>query len=320
MKKKAKRHRKLAAAKKAAAPKNKHWQPPIDVDATTDEGSDEEEMEDGLMDVDNQPGPSKTKEIVQNSEPVSTAGYPEKEEREKRKREKREKRVQRKKDKALKKAQSTAIEPANPLEVHTPGSMDLKIPEEQAEASQNPIEEEDRLEDDLQDEKKVDPLASPRSVSAESPPHLIPFPLPTPAATPSQALLAKQGLPAGLTDAEFIDQGLRIAVSELRHLQLGQETALGVRMQSRLKESGVEEFFAGMCLFMLFLSEMCAGESGWLRSAADRYSSSCHSTSAAIRIPYPLTLFPLARLPHLCPDRLRKDFGLRDTAHRGPGN
>lgn len=80
-------------------------------------------------------------------------------------------------------------------------------------------------------------------VRSPTPPPLVPFPLPQSAPAPDTSVLARQGLPKGLEDATFIDQSLRI---EIEGLQVeGQDQVLSVNMRRRLKDIGVEDFFAG---------------------------------------------------------------------------
>ncbi|GMK56688.1 hypothetical protein CspeluHIS016_0305280 [Cutaneotrichosporon spelunceum] len=66
-----------------------------------------------------------------------------------------------------------------------------------------------------------------------SPPPLEPFPLPRPAPAPDAAILSRQGLPSGLSDATLIDQSLREPLS-----------GLSERTTQRLAELGVEDLFA----------------------------------------------------------------------------
>jgi ATP-dependent RNA helicase DDX51/DBP6 len=68
-----------------------------------------------------------------------------------------------------------------------------------------------------------------------SPPPLEPFPLPRMAPAPAADVLSRQGLPSGLADASFVDQSLRMALSDVE---------LSERTSKRLGELGVEDFFA----------------------------------------------------------------------------
>lgn len=82
------------------------------------------------------------------------------------------------------------------------------------------------------------------------------FPLPTgPAKAPSKHLMM-QGLPAALKDAERVSQELRISIDDLhvqsrrkRQIKGDDETEerdrLGSKIRRRLRDTGVEEFFAG---------------------------------------------------------------------------
>lgn len=83
-------------------------------------------------------------------------------------------------------------------------------------------------------------------VRSPSPPPLQAFPLPRSAPAPDAAVLARQGLPAGLEDAVFIDQDLRVKVDELEIPKtFGKDSALSERMKGRLKDIGIDDFFAG---------------------------------------------------------------------------
>lgn len=80
----------------------------------------------------------------------------------------------------------------------------------------------------------------------ESPPPLMAFPLPTPAAAPDPALLSRQGLPENLANATLIDQDLKVGIDELEVTYPdGMRKGLGESMASHLKQMGVEELFAG---------------------------------------------------------------------------
>lgn len=82
--------------------------------------------------------------------------------------------------------------------------------------------------------------------SPASPPPLEAFPLPRPAPAPDPRILARQGLPVGLTDATFVDQELRIPIYDIEYASQGvKEKGMSERMGKRLAEIGVEDFFAG---------------------------------------------------------------------------
>lgn len=98
---------------------------------------------------------------------------------------------------------------------------------------------------DLPDEGLVDEDTQ-MNLSPSSPP-LEAFPVLRPAPAPDPRILARQGLPVGLTDATFVDQDMRIRIDQLEHTYQG-VTKKGVseRMVKRLSEIGVEDFFAGL--------------------------------------------------------------------------
>lgn len=98
--------------------------------------------------------------------------------------------------------------------------------------------------DDAPDSSDLDDVDSIRSLSG-SPPPLEAFPLPTPAPAPDASLLSRQGLPTGLNEATFIPQDLRLAVDSLK-VTRGDEVLSGLsdRMKKRLAELDITEFFA----------------------------------------------------------------------------
>ena len=92
---------------------------------------------------------------------------------------------------------------------------------------------------------------------AASPPSLEAFPLPTPAPAPDPQILARQGLPVGLTDATFVDQDLRVPAAELEYTFEGKVIkGVSERMAKRLAESGIEDFFAGQSYHICDLSNI----------------------------------------------------------------
>lgn len=80
------------------------------------------------------------------------------------------------------------------------------------------------------------------------------FPLPSGPAKASSKQLSMQGLPAALKDAERVSQELRISIDDL-HVQSrrknpeegedSEQNRLASRIRKRLRDTGVEEFFAG---------------------------------------------------------------------------
>lgn len=75
------------------------------------------------------------------------------------------------------------------------------------------------------------------------------FPLPVGPAKPDAALLSAQGLPSALKDAVLIDEGLRTRIDDLlvQRSRKGKEKemeGLDETLKKKLREAGVEEFFA----------------------------------------------------------------------------
>ena len=258
--KKAKKRRKIVSARKASAPKNKARRENEDAgegaetstDGEEDDKGEEEEEEDEEEDeAESVAGPSRLPtppnfEIngdVEMGEPTMSRGVPVDEidpevaEREQRRREKREKREKR--DHKRKSRQDEAMTaPGEPVEASEP--IDPTDPTDLTSPTA-PTREED-------DSRPKRP----------SPPPLEAFPLPRPAPAPDPKILARQGLPLGLSDAVFIDQDLRIPVSELLITRRGTvEKGVGERMGKRLAEIGVEDFFAGS-LCSLLVTQGCS--------------------------------------------------------------
>lgn len=117
-------------------------------------------------------------------------------------------------------------------------------PESDAESSEEsedePMEEDGEPSDQSEDEDEKEPADIPDLPHQRSPsPGLEPFPLPRMAPAPAPEVLDRQGLPAGLEDANFIEQDLRMPLSELT-----ESTPISERTQKRLKDLGISEFFA----------------------------------------------------------------------------
>lgn len=106
-------------------------------------------------------------------------------------------------------------------------------------------------------EEEQEPVAS----TSRSPSPLVPdgalpaFPTPRGPAAPNPLLLSAQGLPEALKSAALIDEAFRIPVRDLRvKSRKGKEKeiqhGLDEGLLGRLKEAGVDEFFAGeFCIY-----------------------------------------------------------------------
>ncbi|KAL1412400.1 ATP-dependent RNA helicase dbp6 [Vanrija albida] len=247
--KKARRQRKLKSAKKAAAPKNKEWtgegEESDDDDSEAEDESGDEEGE--TEEMSGQP------EVPSTSGPVDDAtaeAAAEADERAKRKAEKRAIRDARKGDRKAKRAAERAAKAAPKPNGEATSSAPAPAPaasddEDEAEdEEQDDVEEYEHPEIELDTDADAVPDLPTRLTGSPSPPPLEPFPLPRMAAAPDAAVLSRQGMPTGLEDATFIDQGLRQGVAALAET-LGSGTAgLSERTQKRLAELGVDEFFA----------------------------------------------------------------------------
>lgn len=255
--KKAKKHRTLVKARKAAAPKNKDWKPE---DETVNGGgavSDEEKAikDTSLSDGNAIAGPStpppstkKSKKSTKDRvEVVPDAEDEEEEERlakEKRKQEKREKREQRDRTAKRQKKQKLKETFAEKEDEKGKGKERAEVDEKEL------VEEEDTAtqiatigndDSDQSDEAAVetqtqraesDPIAEPYRHTLEA------FPLPTPAPPPDPRLLSRQGLPVGLENATFIDQDLRSPLDD-------PSAGVSERMRKNLASMGIKDYFAG---------------------------------------------------------------------------
>lgn len=219
--KKARKHKVLVAARKASAPKNKDKAGTLggegDVEGGSEDDSDESEDgkkgEDVVMEITEEPvaGPSITK--VKFALPPTEAGDEELDpvaEKERRKREKREKRANR--------------HLAKPDSDITP-LVDSVTPTEAAEI--------------VSVEEAIDP-----AIRSPTPPLLEAFPLPTLPPAPKASVLSRQGLPAGLENATFVDQDDRISLDSF--VKTDGTTYLSDGIKTRLGTMGISDFFAGM--------------------------------------------------------------------------
>lgn len=194
------------AARKASAPKNKQPFQPDGISATVD--NEDEDMGENVA------GPSTPRIALEASLTAIAAEDEEEDEtvaKERRKREKREKRANRNKK----------IPAIDTEQVRRPSAT----PSIASELDGN-------------GRSSLDPLAR-----SPTPPMLEAFPLPTSAPTPAASVLSRQGLPAGLEDATFVDQDSRIPLDSLKD-EDGKEY-LNHEMKKRLAGMGVKEFFAG---------------------------------------------------------------------------
>jgi ATP-dependent RNA helicase DDX51/DBP6 len=130
--------------------------------------------------------------------------------KERRKREKREKRANR----HLAKAEPADAEPANQITVDEPEEISITV--------EDPVEPAQR---------------------SLTPPLLEAFPLPTLAPAPKASVLSRQGLPAGLENATFVDQDTRIPVASFARAD--GKAYLSDGMKTRLTSMGISDFFAG---------------------------------------------------------------------------
>jgi ATP-dependent RNA helicase DDX51/DBP6 len=258
--KKAKRQRKLRAAKKASTPKNREW---TGAEGTA-EGGEAEDSDDGSeseeeVESEVQAGPSKGASSAIGEHPGGEhPGAIQAEETEeaararrtREKREKREQRTERKARRAAARAARMAKAAAPPSEPENDSDDDdANSDSDSSEANADPMDPaEDTFDDELLDGSPlalVDPSA--RISLSPSPPPLQAFPLPRAAPAPDPEILSRQGLPAGLESAEFIDQDLRLKLDDLvvQGAQGVSEQGVGERMRKRLDTIGVEDFFAG---------------------------------------------------------------------------
>ncbi|EIW66250.1 hypothetical protein TREMEDRAFT_35235, partial [Tremella mesenterica DSM 1558] len=231
LQKKARRKRKLDSAKKAAAPKHKEWNPtrggnhvPMRLRVGGAREAYCHEQADNTLNQRWTGAGTSTKpsipESSQGQEEKSTSGEggpaTEEMERARRKAEKRAKREARNLQKA---AKSSAPEPETTVASDNHITGDAK-------ESEPPQKMDVRL-----DEDEPQPLQA--------------FPLPRAVPAPSTDLLLRQGLPTGLEEATFIEENLRIPLSELKMQQRGREvSAISEHMSARLSELGVIDFFA----------------------------------------------------------------------------
>ncbi|KIR56358.1 ATP-dependent RNA helicase DDX51/DBP6 [Cryptococcus gattii Ru294] len=220
-KKKTEKRRKIQKAKRAAAPKNKDWKPDPVLEALkqstifqkVDSGQYSKERSQTYEEDDTGAG----SDALTDAQVLG-----DKEKKQKEKREKRERRQRKEERKARREVAITKM------------GIDMRPAEGTMAAEEIPGPE--------QAEEPEENKSAPSLVRSPTPPPLVPFPLPRSAPAPDTSVLARQGLPKGLEDATFIDQSLRVEIEGL-HVE-GQDQVLSVNMRRRLKDIGVEDFFA----------------------------------------------------------------------------
>ncbi|WVW80576.1 hypothetical protein I302_102562 [Kwoniella bestiolae CBS 10118] len=249
-KKKLKKRRKLEQAKKAAAPKTnkREWKPdPVLEALKRSTGVESIDSTESVKDERKKKKKEKQQEAEEDEADETSDGdeqldgESEKEKRRREKREKREKRERKEKRRLEREARDNAAA-LEDGETHvgqeeTDGDVQMEqdnLPEQQ----QVEYDDEGGSADEDDDARQ----SSPEPLEA--------FPLPRSAPAPAPEVLARQGLPTGLEDAEFIDQSLRLALDELQAPvktasgEVKEMKGLSERMKEKLRETGVEDLFA----------------------------------------------------------------------------
>jgi ATP-dependent RNA helicase DDX51/DBP6 len=255
---KAKKHRKLKAAKKASTPKNKNAAPTAG--AEEDDIEDEEEDMDGNAEA----GPSSPRPVVLQEASLNGAVKEKKKAKKDKGKAKAEVEVSTKEDveegivpggandeetaKEQRRAEKRAKREARHAKREKEAAEEAEREREKPQLlSTQPVDDSDSDdEEDVGSDSDIDGLDSDdmRSLSG-SPPPLEAFPLPTSAPAPDPSILSRQGLPTGVNDATFIPQDLRLAVTDLTTTRFDkEEPALSDHMKSRLAELDITDFFA----------------------------------------------------------------------------
>lgn len=230
----------MKSAKKAATPKERVYGSE-DEESEEDSGSEESD-EDEEKEDEAKAGPSTAVDVPISSGP--TDGLTEAQEIARRKAEKRAKRDARREERRAKRRAERLARKAKLAKQAAAEGVNGEVADKAGDSE----EEEDVTMDDREvvpeakkgsDDESVAsvPDLPERRSRSPSPPPLQPFPLPRMAPAPNAAVLSRQGMPTGLEDAEFIDQSLRMKVTDL-------PTPLSERVQARLADVGVEDFFA----------------------------------------------------------------------------
>ena len=278
--KKARRHKVLSKAKKASAPKNKAWDPstqPLTDDTSVPvipaptKGESGANAEAGpsripLSSPQSPPPPAagdkKRKRKGKDAEdvPPETLLFDEAAERERRKQEKRAKRATRDHDEKKRKKEEKARLRAAPVTADTEemekGETSVLVEEGAKHTSSLPQNGDDGVEEESEDEEGSEvednvegeneqPTTNDKVDDKASPPPLMAFPLPTPAAAPDPKLLSRQGLPENLANATLIDQNMRVGLEDMKALYPNGEQGIDEKTITHLKEMGINDFFAG---------------------------------------------------------------------------
>ncbi|WWC72710.1 uncharacterized protein I206_106674 [Kwoniella pini CBS 10737] len=248
-KKKLKKRRKLEKAKKAAAPKinKKEWKSDPVLEALKRSNNKSLDDTNGKKENDDEDDDDEDEDEDDESLEKDETKLDEENEKERKRKEKREKREKRERK------EKRRIERENQNQN-----------QDQNQNQENQVEEEnneDSIMDQDQDQIEDVNVNEIEELNKEdSPPPLEAFPLPRSAPAPAPEILAKQGLPSGLENAEFIDQSLRIELNDFKVLPTrtilndkhvdeennvsGETKGLSERMKGKLKENGINDFFA----------------------------------------------------------------------------
>lgn len=239
--------RKKRKAAKASAPKSSGWAGDAgesgesDSDSDDDGDSDDEEEEEEGEEVKDEKKEDAKDETSEAAAAASEAAS--------RKAEKAAIRDARREERKARRATERAAAAAKAAKAAAKAAAgeDEAEDEEQGEGADEDVNMAGEDEDEAEDAGQLDDEAIPdlpETRRSPSPPPLEPFPLPRMAPAPSDAVLSRQGLPAGLANATFIEQSDRLAVSALADKLGAGSAGLSDRTQKRLVELGVSDFFA----------------------------------------------------------------------------
>ncbi|OCF56210.1 ATP-dependent RNA helicase DDX51/DBP6 [Kwoniella mangroviensis CBS 10435] len=251
-KKKLKKRRKIEKAKKASAPKTnkKEWKPDPVLEALK-KSTTNNAVTNLSNGIDEKQSLQKDEGGDEDGEKKVDGTINGESEREKRRREKREKRERRERKEKRKLEREAKLSAASTSALpETKSGVELQdqqedVPMEEDSQPASVEQHDDEVGSDDEEEKGED-----QAEKQPSPEPLEAFPLPRSAPAPAPEILAKQGLPSGLEDAEFIDQSLRIGLDDLKapvKTVLGEVKeikTISERMKGKLRETGVEDLFA----------------------------------------------------------------------------